>query len=332
MNHRRSGHLLALTAILIWGSTFVVTKVLLSHLGPTQILFVRFAAAGLCLLPWTRGFFRWRGRRVEGLWFGAGLFGITAYYLAENTALALASAGEVGLLVSTIPLWTAALVWAGGRERRPTGRWFLGALTALAGIVLIVAPQLSQGRSWLGSGAALGAALAFVGYTALVRRIPAEVPAETTLARMFLWGALLAAPLLGGDEPWPNLKLWFTAELGGALVFLVGAASVGAYAAWNRALASLGPVVTNTYIYTVPVVNTGLAVLVLGEPWTWITGLGCLLIIAGTVGGTLTTGEPARLSGPEKTGETQDCGKALDCCRPGFGRRRQDKDQGGGDH
>ena len=45
-----AGHLAALFTILIWGTTFVSTKVLLRSFQPIEILFFRFALGYLALL------------------------------------------------------------------------------------------------------------------------------------------------------------------------------------------------------------------------------------------------------------------------------------------
>ena len=53
-----AGHAAALLTILIWGTTFISTKVLLTALSPVESLFLRFVLgfAALCLLrPPTRG-------------------------------------------------------------------------------------------------------------------------------------------------------------------------------------------------------------------------------------------------------------------------------------
>ena len=41
-NRRSAGHLAALFTILIWGTTFISTKVLLTDFRPVEILFFRF--------------------------------------------------------------------------------------------------------------------------------------------------------------------------------------------------------------------------------------------------------------------------------------------------
>ena len=52
MEHRQAtGHLLAMLTILIWGTTFISTKVLLQSFSPVEILFTRFLL-GLAALFW----------------------------------------------------------------------------------------------------------------------------------------------------------------------------------------------------------------------------------------------------------------------------------------
>lgn len=49
-DHARLGHLLAGLTILIWGTTFISTKMILRELSPVAIFYARFAIALLCLL------------------------------------------------------------------------------------------------------------------------------------------------------------------------------------------------------------------------------------------------------------------------------------------
>ena len=45
-----AGHLSALLTIIIWGTTFISTKILLADFQPIEILFFRFAMGLLALL------------------------------------------------------------------------------------------------------------------------------------------------------------------------------------------------------------------------------------------------------------------------------------------
>ena len=50
MSEKTNGHVCALVTILIWGTTFISTKVLLDTLTPLEILFGRFLLGYLALL------------------------------------------------------------------------------------------------------------------------------------------------------------------------------------------------------------------------------------------------------------------------------------------
>ena len=88
MEHRQSvGHLAALVTVIIWGTTFISTKVLLESFSPVEILFFRFVL-GLVAL-WVAHPRRMRGTtwKQEGMFALAGLCGVCLYYLLENIAL-----------------------------------------------------------------------------------------------------------------------------------------------------------------------------------------------------------------------------------------------------
>ena len=53
------------------------------------------------------------------------------------------------------------------------------------------------------------------------------------------------------------------------------------FVTWNFAVKRLGAVRTSIYIYMVPVITLIASVLILHEPFTWMTGTGMFLTLAG---------------------------------------------------
>ena len=132
-----AGHGAALLTILIWGTTFISTKVLLTSFQPVEILFLRFVLGFLALcLIYPR---RLRlGERRQELWFAAaGLCGVTLYYLLENIALTYTLAYNVGVLVSVSPVFTALFSHFLLRREKLCPAFFAGLAVALAGVVLL---------------------------------------------------------------------------------------------------------------------------------------------------------------------------------------------------
>lgn len=167
----RSGQAAALVTILIWGTTFISTKVLLNTLSPVEILFLRFGIGYLALWLAAPRRLRLTEGRQEGLFALAGLCGVTLYYGFENLALSATRASNVGVIISIAPFFTVLFSSAFLKEKRPGLRFFLGFVIAMAGIMLISFHQDAVELHPLGDGLAVIAAMIWAVYCLLSRRI-----------------------------------------------------------------------------------------------------------------------------------------------------------------
>ena len=86
-NSTAKGHLAALVTILIWGTTFISTKVLLVDFQPIEILFFRFLMGLLALMIVYPHRLKGTTIKQESVFVAAGLCGVCLYYLLENIAL-----------------------------------------------------------------------------------------------------------------------------------------------------------------------------------------------------------------------------------------------------
>ncbi len=147
------GHLFALFTVVVWGTTFVATKVLLVDFAPIEILFYRFLIGFLVLWACRPRHVKLGGWREEALVAAAGLTGVVLYFLFENIALTYTTASNVGVIVAVNPFFTALLSSLLLRDEKLHPVFFAGFALAMAGIVLI---------SWegLGTGGVVGDALA----------------------------------------------------------------------------------------------------------------------------------------------------------------------------
>ena len=111
-------HVAAFAMILVWGISFLNTRVLLdAGLTPTEIFIARFTMAYLALLVICRFKVRYTGWRDELLFVVCGVAGGSAYFIAENTALEYTLISDVAVLVSTAPLTTDARSGLGQSRR-----------------------------------------------------------------------------------------------------------------------------------------------------------------------------------------------------------------------
>ena len=278
-----TGHGAALLTILIWGTTFISTKVLLTSFQPVEILFLRFVLGFLALcLIYPR---RLRlGERRQELWFAAaGLCGVTLYYLLENIALTYTLASNVGVLVSVSPVFTALFSHFLLRREKLRPAFFAGLAVALAGVVLLS----YNGSAVLkldprGDVLALLAAAIWSAYSLITRHISSfGYPVVQTTRRIFAYGLVFMLPALLVFGFQPSLEAVLEPVNLLNLVYLGLGACALCFVTWNFAVGRLGAVKTSTYIYLVPVVTLATSALVLGEPVTPLSAVGAALTVAG---------------------------------------------------
>lgn len=276
-------HLAALFTVAVWGTTFVSTKVLIGNgLTPAGIFFLRFAMAyaGIWLIAPRR--LRADTWCDEALLLGAGLCGGSLYFLTENIALEYSSASNVSLIVCTAPLWTALLMSTFDRSERMTRRQVLGVAAAFAGVVLVV----FNGRFVLrlsprGDLLAFAAAICWVGYSFLMKRIGGRYPTLFITRKIFFYGLLTILPVLLLRPPSFDAATLARPVVWGNLLFLGLVASMLCYVLWNIALRHLGVVRATNYAYLNPLTTMLVAALCIGERITPVALLGAALILAG---------------------------------------------------
>lgn len=127
------GHLFALVTILLWGTTFISTKVLLRSFTPIEILFFRFIMGLIVLFLIYPYRLKVTDKKQEWIFAGAGLSGITLYYLFENIALVYAPASNVGVITATAPFFTALLACRFLAGEALQKKFIVGFVLAIAG-------------------------------------------------------------------------------------------------------------------------------------------------------------------------------------------------------
>lgn len=277
-----NGHFYALITILIWGTTFISTKLLLADFTPIEILFYRFCIGFLALCLVCPHRLKGTSKAQELLMAAAGLSGVTLYYLLENMALTYTAASNVGVIISAAPFFTALLAGFFLQGERPGISFITGFVFALLGISLISFNGTVLQFNPLGDFLALLAAGCWAVYSILCRKISAfGYRTILTTRRIFTYGLLFMLPMLIPlDFRWKPDRFTQPLLLFNIL-FLGFGASALCFVTWNSAVKLLGAVKTSIYIYMVPVITIVTSVLVLHETVTWISALGTVLTLAG---------------------------------------------------
>ncbi len=272
-----TGHVAALFTIIIWGTTFISTKILLEGFTPVEILFCRFWLGLAALFLAAPKPLKCREKGQELIFAAAGLCGICLYYLLENIALTVTAASNVGVIISVAPFFTAVL----SREKLQA-RFFVGFLSAMAGICLISFNGLKLQLNPVGDILAIAAAFVWAVYSLLTRKISGygygTIPSTR---KIFTYGNLFMIPFLFVFDFDLSVGRFAHPAHILNLIYLGLGASALCFVTWNYAVKMLGAVRTSVYIYMVPVITVITSILVLKEKITGMALAGIVLTLMG---------------------------------------------------
>ena len=278
-----TGHLTALITIVIWGTTFISTKILLADFTPIEILFFRFLMGLLVLIAVYPKRLGIKDKKQELTFAAAGLCGICLYYLFENIALTYTMASNVGVIVSVAPFFTAVLSHVLRKtEEKLKAQFFIGFIVAITGICLISFSSSELKLNPIGDILAIVAAFVWAVYSLLTRKISGYGYNTIQITRrIFAYGILFIIPFLFVFDFSLDVQKFVKPEYALNLIYLGLGASALCFVTWNYAVKVLGAVKTSVYIYIVPVITVVTSVIVLKEEITWMAAVGIGLTLIG---------------------------------------------------
>lgn len=278
-NKRLLGVFAIVFAVLVWGVSFVSTKIVLEYMGPMYLAFFRFAVGLVVLFPFLL-FKRFSLRVSRGdmlLLALGGISGVTLYFLFENNGLVFMPASDASLIVASIPA-VSALVEALVYKRRLKGYELAGILLSMLGVYFVVREGLRLTGNPAGYVLMAFAAISWVVYSFLSRPFAERLNGLVLVFWHFVWGTVAFVPFLFFEDlPCVSFSFsfWFN------FLFLSVGCSALAYIAYQYALFSLGVTASSVFINLIPFVTAVTAVLFIGELFTFLKLLGGVLIVAG---------------------------------------------------
>ncbi len=291
MNKQLLGHILACGTQIMWGVTFVSTKVLLNYFQPVEILFIRMLLAVIALFVIDPHPLRLGDRRRELAFAGAGLTGLVLYFLLENTALTMTYASNVGIIVACAPFFVAVMVGLFFEEKQGKN-FYIGFVIAIAGVIMVsVSGKQSFHLNPFGDFLAFLAMISWGAYSAIVKKISEwDYPIVAVTRRIYFYGVILLLPVLLYEEDGWNLSAFREPTVIANLLFLGLCASALGFFLWNLATGWIGAVKTSLYIYVSPIVTVVLSMFVLHEKMTVFSVIGSVCILIGLM---ISQGKPA---------------------------------------
>lgn len=276
---RTEAPLLALLALL-WGSSYLFTKVAVAEIPPLSLIALRVAGAAAFLLM----IMAVRHERLprDGLTWQMLLVQAFFNSIAAWTILAwgqqFVAAGLASVLNSTSPIFVFA--FAALATRHLDGRKLLGGRVGLLGVTLIVGPDVLQGLGDQVAGqiACLTGAALYAGAALYGRRF-GGLSAIATAAGTMIWATIVLVPIaLIGERPW---ALRPSAEAIGATLILAIACTGVALLIYFRLVRTIGSMGVASQSYLRAGIGVVLGVLVLGETISPSVGAGIVAAIVG---------------------------------------------------
>lgn len=292
------------TIYLVWGSSFLFSKIAVNNLPIALFSAIRFLTAGslLALIARFWGGHSFPNRVIE--WrhvIIAGFFMVFASNGLNTWAIHYIPTNQSALLNGTAAFWIAGL-GVFGRRGHPLTRWaVLGMLTGFAGTVLMLFPKGDwRASSLLAQFGVLTACCAWALGTLYYRSIDTRLSSLMFMAmQMCMGGFMLLAVAIGHGDPahwtpnFPGLA---------SLTYLTFFSSCLAYTAYGWLSLNATPALIGTYGYVNPAIAAFLGWLFLNEHLSNLQLAGMLTIIAAVCiltlpGGTLT--DPKTLGEPK---------------------------------
>jgi drug/metabolite transporter (DMT)-like permease len=274
---------------LIWAGNAVIGRAARTAVPPFHLNFLRWAFAGLALLPFV-------ARELRGIWpvlkktwkeaFLMGLLGVTCYNSLQYLALTTTSPINTSLIASSGPVFSLLLgvLLFGERVR---GGQVAGAAISLLGVAWVMVhgepTRLASIDFERGDVYMLLATMCWALYTWLVRRKRPDMPMGVLLFVQICFGLIAAVPPLLYENATSSMVVKLDWHLVAVVAYISLMASLFAYFCWDEGVARAGAQLPMFFQNLSPVFAALIATLTIGESPRAFHVVGLAFILAGIV-------------------------------------------------
>lgn len=284
MSRRTRAIASAIGLMVVWGSTFAITKAAVVEIPPVTLSALRFLIAAAVLIPivLARGGLANIPRPLPlGSLALMALTGVAIFHVGFNYALLYGSASQGAIVFALVPA-AIALAAVTLLKERPSRRRIAGMVLSFAGVALVVAAGsggASSPNPLLGALCMVLAVAVWAIYTVVAKRLAGVDQIFVIAATSAIGAAMLIPPaiveLWNRPLPNPTLRGWLGA------IFLGVVASAIAFVVYSRILEELEASLVGVFMNLDPIVGVLIAVLFLVETLSLRQILGGVIAVAG---------------------------------------------------
>lgn len=279
-------YLEALFAVIVWGASFIATKIAVEQISPVSVVWMRFAMGIPILLVavFMRKQFAFPKGNEWAYFALLGFLGISFHQWLQSNGLQTSQATTTAWIVSTSPVFIALLAWFILKEKLSMIQ-ISGIALAMIGVLVVVSKgnfaSITLGNfGTIGDFLILISALNWAVFSILSRRGFQNHPStRLTFWVMTLGWLITTVAFIAGKNYTEITQLdsrgWW------AIIFL-GIFTTGlAYIAWFDVLSQLPAAQSGAFLFLEPPASMVVAAIVLFEKITWASIIGGVVIILG---------------------------------------------------
>ena len=273
-------------AVVVWGASFVATKLALREVSPVVVIWLRFGIGVIILGGFIvhRKELAFPPRRELGYFAFLGFLGITFHQWLQVSGLVTAKATTTAWIITTIPIFIALLGRFVLKERLGWDR-IAGIFIATVGVILVVSHgdlhSVLLGKiGSFGDLLVLISAVNWAVFSVLSRKALQEHPATQMMFFVMLFGWIFTTVWIVslnhiGEIANISTTGWIS------LLFLGIICSGFAYVFWYDALKALSASQVGSILYIEPLVAVVVAASLIDEPLFVAAFIGGALIFVG---------------------------------------------------
>ena len=275
-----------LTAIAVWGGSFIATKIALQEVSPITIIWLRFLIGIVILgiIAKTRNELKLDNKKDAFELVGLGFLGISLHQWLQSSGLVTSDASTTAWLVSTTPIFMALLGWLFFNEKisLPVSS---GILIATIGVFFVITKG-DFSSLFSGNFGAPGDILIILSapnwalFSVLSRPILDKYSPLKVTFYTLLFGWLFITVQFVITRGWNEFQQ-LSNEGWASIIFLGVFCSALAYIFYNEGVKVFTSTQVGIFLYFEPVVATIIAAILLSESFGWGSMIGAGLIVMG---------------------------------------------------
>lgn len=284
MTTQQKAYLALIATSILWGTTWVASKLAVQNVPGLQVAGIRQLTAGTLLV----GFFLLKGQQLPSLQQFFWLFIMSLLMFVGSNGLATISlkfipSGLSALIAALYPLSVVLIEMLFFKNNQFSGRTFIGLFLGIGGIALVLYENAfhahAAGYGWGILTSILSMLTWSVGTIFIARKKLTMNPYNATGWEMLLGSFVLLTLSFATGNHIPLAQVPLQSWL--ALSYLVSIGSIVAFAAFVYSMKNLPPAIAALYAYINPIVAILVGSVIAGEKLTTIILIGSLITLSG---------------------------------------------------